>query len=181
MGIIASAFWGVSGTLGQYLFSNKEISVEWLITVRLLISGLTLLLFAYWSNLDIFCVWKNRKNVIQLIFFSIFGMLSIQYTYFAAIKHSNAATATVLQYSGPAMIAIYTIAINKKTPKFSDILPIILAILGAFLLVTHGQLDNLIITPTALFWGLSSALALAIYSLQPRQLLEKYDSILIVG
>lgn len=34
-------------------------------------------------------------------------MLAVQYRYFAAIKYPNAATATILQYAGPALIAIY--------------------------------------------------------------------------
>lgn len=50
-------------------------------------------------------------------------MLMVQYTYFAAIKHSNAATATVLQYAGPVIIAIYLAIKNKKSPDLSTLWP----------------------------------------------------------
>jgi len=44
--MIAAAFWEISGTLGQYLFQQRGINVEWLITVRMLVSGIGLLYIA---------------------------------------------------------------------------------------------------------------------------------------
>ena len=37
--IIGSMLWGVSGTVAQYLFQKKGFSTEWLVVIRLLISG----------------------------------------------------------------------------------------------------------------------------------------------
>ena len=182
LAIIAAVFWGISGTLGQFLFQHKGIDVEWLITIRLLISGLCLIAFALlYNNKDVFNIWKNKKDAIQLILFSIIGMLGVQYTYFAAIKHSNAATATILQFSGPIMISIYMALKNKKLPNTIEIIAIILAVIGTFFLVTHGSFASLTITPIALFLGLSSAITLAFYSLQPKKLLDKYSSVVVIG
>lgn len=117
MAIIAAAFWGISGTLGQFLFQQRGVNVEWLITVRMLVSGIGLLVLAKAKKQDVFTIWKNKKDAIQLIVFSIIGMAGVQYTYFAAIKHSNAATATVLQFAGPIFIAVYLALKYKKLPK----------------------------------------------------------------
>lgn len=181
LGILAAILWGISGTLGQFLFEEKEINVEWLITIRLLISGICLLSFANYRKNDLFKIWTNKKDSVQLIVFSIVGMLGVQYTYFAAIKHSNAATATVLQFVGPILIAIYLAIKYRKSPKRIEIMAIVLAVLGTFLLVTHGKLNSLSISPLALFLGLASAVTLAIYSLQAKELLIKYNSTVIVG
>lgn len=181
LGILAATLWGISGTFGQFLFQQKEINVEWLITVRLLISGVGLLLFAKLRNHNLFGIWSNRRDSVQLLVFSLIGMLGVQYTYFAAIKHSNAATATVLQFVGPILIAIYLSIKYRKLPTKTEILAIILAVAGTFLLVTHGQLNSLSISPLALFLGLASAVTLAIYSLQPKQLLTKYNAAVVVG
>ena len=181
LGVLAAALWGISGTLGQYLFEVKNINVEWLITVRLLIAGFGLLVLAKVTHHNIFTIWSNKKDIAQLLIFSIIGMLGVQYTYFAAIKHSNAATATVLQFAGPIMIALFLAIRNKQFPKKNELLAIILAILGTFFLVTHGRIDKLSISATALFYGISSAVTLAIYTLQPRQLLTKYNSATVVG
>lgn len=181
LGILAATLWGISGTSGQFLFQQKAINVEWLITIRLLISGICLLLFANFNNENLFAIWKNKKDSIQLIIFSLIGMLGVQYTYFAAIKHSNAATATVLQFVGPILIAVYLAIKYKKLPKPIEIIAIILAVAGTFLLVTHGKLNSLSISPLALFLGLASAVTLAVYSLQPKQLLTKYNAAVAIG
>ncbi len=181
LGVIAALLWGVSGVLGQFLFEQRGINVEWLITIRLLISGFYLLIFAKYTKKYIFNIWKDKKDVLQLLIFSIIGMLGMQYTYFAAIKHSNAATATVLQYFGPIIIAVYLAIKHKSLPNKSELFAITLAIIGVFLLVTHGSFKNLSISGLALFLGLASAATLAVYSIQPRNLLKKYSSSVIVG
>ncbi len=179
---LAAIFWGISGTCGQYLFEEKDISVEWLITIRLLLSGWLLLTFTFFiQKKDIFSIWINRRDAGQLLVFSIIGMLAVQYTYFAAIKYSNAATATVLQYSGPIIIAIYLACKKRKLPTGNEALAIALAVIGTLLLVTHGDVNTLAISPIALFLGLSSAVALAIYTLQPSRLLAKYEPSVIIG
>ncbi|MGV0924057.1 EamA family transporter [Empedobacter tilapiae] len=180
--IIAAALWGISGTFGQFLFQQREINVEWMITVRMLFSGSLLLMYAASKKeAKIFEIWRNKNDSTRLLLFSITGMLMVQYTYFAAIKHSNAATATVLQYAGPVLIAIYLSFKNKQIPRFIDFIAITFAVLGTFLLVTHGKLNTLTISTTALLLGLGSAVALAIYTLQPIPLLQKYNSATIIG
>ncbi len=182
LAILAAVLWGVSGSMGQFLFQERDINVEWLITVRLLSTGICFLLYAaIFEKVNIFSIWKERKDAIQLLVFSIAGMLAVQYTYFAAIKHSNAATATVLQYSGPVMIAIYLAWKNRKWPSSIELLAILLAITGTFLLVTHGDIHSLNISPLALFLGLSAAVTLAIYTLQPLRLLARHRSTLVIG
>ncbi|WP_427873441.1 DMT family transporter [Flavobacterium sp. MMS24-S5] len=182
LAIIAAIFWGISGTFGQFLFQERRINVEWLITVRMLVSGIILLFYSKISEKTaLFEIWKSKKDAFQLLLFSIAGMLSVQYTYFAAIKHSNAATATILQFCGPIIIAVYLALKFKKLPKAKETLAIILAVTGTVLLVTHGNLNKLAISGTALFFGLSSAVALAIYTLQPAKLLHKYKPSVVIG
>ena len=55
------------------------------------------------------------------------------------------------------------------------------AVLGTFILVTHGDMGRLNISSTALFFGIASAFALAIYTVQPVKLLNKYNSAVIIG
>lgn len=180
--IFAAMLWGVSGAFAQFLFREKEFNAEWLVTIRLLISGILMLLFGVLKrDPDIRNIWKRRKDAIQLVLFGVLGMLTVQYTYFAAILHSNAATATVLQYVGPVFIAIYLALRLQKWPKPIEFLAIGLAMLGTFLLVTHGDITSLNITPTAFAWGIASAIAMAVYTIMPVHLLDRYSPIAIIG
>ncbi|GGI11454.1 DMT family transporter [Gottfriedia solisilvae] len=180
--LTAAILWGVSGTVAQFLFQRSGFSPEWLVVIRLLISGIILLMLARLKEKkNIVDIWKNKKDMLSLLLFSILGMLAVQYTYFAAINSSNAATATILQYLAPVMITCYIAIRFKKIPTYKELLAVALALVGTFLLVTHGNINELSITGWALFWGLGSAFALAFYTLQPQNLLKKWGSTLVVG
>jgi drug/metabolite transporter (DMT)-like permease len=182
LALTAAMLWGVSGTCCQYLFQQRQFNPEWLVTVRLLTAGALLLLFAaQQKQTAIWEIWKSRPDALQLIIFGIAGMLAVQYTYFAAIHASNAATATILQYLGPVIIACYVAVRNKKPPAPAEIAAIVLALCGTFLLVTHGSVQSLSISGAALFWGITSAFALAFYTVQPVQLLHKWPAAVIIG
>jgi len=180
--IIGAMLWGVSGTVAQFLFQKKGFSAEWLVVIRLLVSGLILLVYTFTKgNHDIWKIWKSKHNCWSLIVFSIIGMLGVQYTYFAAIKYGNAPTATILQYLSSVIIVCYLMICNKKLPSKQEIIAIVLAMVGTFFIITKGNIHTISISKLALFWGISSAFAAAFYTLQPRYLLAKYGSTLIVG
>lgn len=178
----AATLWGVSGTFAQFLFQEKKLNPEWLVSVRMTSAGFLLLCWiASRNSQNLWAIWKESSDRRQLWVFSILGMLAVQYTYFAAIAHSNAATGTVLQYLGPVFIAIYFAVKKMQLPSVLEILAILLAVLGTYLMVTHGNWQELTITTTALFWGVAAALALAFYTIQPAHLLKKFNSGVVVG
>lgn len=180
--IIGAMMWGVSGVVAQYLFHKKGFTPEWLVVIRLLISGIILLVYAFTKEgQDIWGVWKTKDNGLSLILFSIIGMLGVQYTYFAAIKYGNAATATILQYLSPVLITCYLAICSKKLPSMQQIIAIALAMIGTFFIITKGNIHSLAISKLAFFWGIGSAITAAFYTLQPRNLLAKWGSTIVVG
>ncbi|MEO4055118.1 EamA family transporter [Solibacillus sp. CAU 1738] len=180
--LMAALFWGISGTVSQYMFQTLHISTEWLTTVRLLCAGGILIAVAYKKEGNrIFDIWRHKADVVALVIFGIIGMIGVQYTYLAAIKHGNAATATVLQYLGPALVTSYFIVLAKRWPTLKELAAVAMALLGTFLLVTHGNIQSLSISKTALIWGLLSALGLAFYTIQPINLLRRWGSLVVVG
>lgn len=180
--IAGAVLWGISGTVAQYLFQKKEFTPEWLVVIRLLVSGITLLIYsAVKGKKNILGIWESKSDSLNLILFSIIGMLGVQYTYFAAIKYGNAATATILQYLSPVIITCFLAIRTKKIPVLQEIIAILLAMSGTFLIITKGNLYSLSISKPALFWGISSAFAAAFYTVQPQSLLARWGSMLVVG
>lgn len=178
---IGAALWGSSGIAGQILLQGKGIPPEWLTFFRLLVSGLILVLTAYFLKKDIFSVWKNGKDRLSLLIFGALGMLGTQYCYFAAIRYSNAPTATILQYLMPILIIFWTCFREKRRPSSVETGCTIFAIAGTALIATAGDFSSLSISPLALFWGLLSALSCAIYSVVPVTIIKKYGSPSVVG
>ena len=113
--------------------------------------------------------------------FAIFGLMAVQLTYFVAIAKSNAPTATILQYVFPVMIVLYTALRGHQLPNKKEVVAVILAMVGIFLLVTHGNPGTLSITVEALVWGLSSAVAMAFYTMYPGNLQKRWGSPVVVG
>jgi len=182
LAVFAASLWGISGACAQYVFEQKGIRIDWLVTVRLLIAGVLLLLLAWWQRpSQVMAVWRPAHSARQVLAFGVLGMLGVQYTYFAVIEHSNAAIGTVLQYLGPTVIAVYLAVVYRRRPARRELVAIVLAMLGTLLLVTHGEWGVLQISLEGLLWGLSSAVALAFYTVQPVALLKRHDSAVVVG
>ena len=180
--LTAAILWGVSGTVAQFLFQQQHFTPEWLVVTRLLTSGILLLFLAYYQDRQkVWGVWKNKQDRIHIVIFGIVGMLAVQYTFFAAIQHGNAATATILQYLAPVLIMCYSALRLKRRPTILEGAALLLAVSGTFLLVTRGSISTLTISGWAVFWGLSSAVALAFYTLHPLKLLARWGSTIVVG
>lgn len=174
--------WGVSGTVGQYLFTRCGVDSGWLTVVRMFLAGVMLLSLALVRHrAKLLALWSNGRDVRRLLLFSIGGLMTCQYTYLAAIQHSNSATATVLQYTGQALILLWVCLRARRLPTAREATALALALLGAFLIATHGQLNALALSPQGLFWGLSAAVALMLYTLLPGDLLRRYDVSVCTG
>lgn len=178
--ILASILFGVGGTFAQFLFQQRGVNIDWLVTMRLLFAGPALLLISAAAGRHIFAVWRGG-DAFRLILFGIVGMMPVQYTYMAAINASNTATATVLQFTSPAMVAVWMALVGRRRPGWREVAAVGLAMLGTFFLVTHGRLGALSISGWALFWGLASAAAAAFNSIQPSELLKKHGAALVAG
>jgi drug/metabolite transporter (DMT)-like permease len=178
--VTAATLFGVGGTFAQFLFQHRGVSIDWLVTMRLLCAGSALLAISSIKlGRGIFAIW--RTDAVAIILFGLIGMMPVQYTYMAAINASNTATATVLQFTAPAMIAAWIALTKRRLPNGREIAAIALAMLGTFFLVAHGKLGALSISAMALFWGLASAVAAAFNSIQPARILRLYGASAVGG
>lgn len=179
--VIAGIAWGLSGASGQYLMAHGFTALL-LTNVRLLIAGgILLAIVALTSRDTLLAFFKDKKSLATLALFAILGLLLNQYAYLAAISETNAGTATVLQYVCPVLILAYTCLKNRLAPTAVEVISMVLAIGGTFLIATHGQFDQLSITPLGLFWGIFSAFTYALYILLPIQLIQRWGSMLVIG
>lgn len=181
MVLIAGMAWGISGVSGQYLMA-QGIDVNFLTAIRLFISGIVLCGIAYFKQRDkLKTVLTSKKILFHIMLFSILGLLLNQYTYLNAIKYTNAGTATVLQYLSPVLILIFVTSKEKRKPSVAEATAIILAILGTVIIASHGQWNQLAVTPLGLFWGLTSAVTYAIYIILPARLIDQWGSLVVIG
>ena len=179
--LIAGIAWGLSGVSGQYLMS-RGVSVDMITSLRLLVSGFFLVGLAYATVKEqLLAVLKDKNALLGISIFAMLGLVLNQTAYLQAIYHTNAGTATVLQYLCPILVLAYTCLKDRQVPTGTDIISILLAIVGTFLIATHGQLNELSITPIGLFWGIFSAFTYALYIILPGKLIRLYGSMVVIG
>lgn len=179
--VLAAIAWGISGVSGQFLM-KQGISVYLLTSLRLLISGLLLIGVVIWQQpQQIKAILEDKKVLVGIFGFSICGLLLNQFSYLQAIHYTNAGTATVLQYMAPVLVLTIICFKNRSLPTMGELTAILLAILGTFIIATHGQLGNLDLTPAGLFWGLFSAVTYTLYMFLPIKLIQEWGSLLVIG
>lgn len=180
--ILGGVCWGMSGTVGQFLFTQKGIDSGWLTVVRMLCAGVILLAAAALRYpREMLGIWQDKNTAVRLVLFALFGLLPCQYAYLAAISYSNSATATVLQYMGQAMVLFWACLRGRRLPSGKEAAALLLALGGVFLLATHGSFTVLYLAPKALFWGAMAAVALFLYTTLPGKLLQSYPTPVCTG
>lgn len=82
--------WGISGVCSQYLFMNYELDSAWLTAIRMVLSGIVLLIISVIKNKkgedNILKIWTQPKDLLWLLAFAILGLLMCQYTFCQCYK-----------------------------------------------------------------------------------------------
>lgn len=179
---LGATSWGFSGCLGQYLFMNYNTDPAWLTMVRMLASGVVLLLLTLFrKKKQAFGILKDKKDLLQLTLFAILGLLFCQYSYLSAINYSNSGTATVLQTLSVVIVPVGMCIFFKKKPEIKESISIVLALLGVFLIATHGNPSQMALSKAGLFWGICAAIGAVFYSTLSERIVAKWGSPAVTG
>ena len=121
MVITAGIAWGISGVSGQYLMAHG-VNVNLLTSLRLILAGTLLTASVFFRQRDkLVQAIKDRKTLVSIALFALFGLVLNQYAYLSAIQYTNAGTATVLQYVTPVLILAFVCAKNRRFPTVSEL------------------------------------------------------------
>ncbi|MBR4151637.1 MAG: EamA family transporter [Selenomonadaceae bacterium] len=182
---MAGIFWASSGVAVQDFFLHSKKTAMELTNIRMCIAGAILIIIAARRKkfrLTLGIMNKNPRNWLDLIIYGVIGVVLMQFTYFKGIEIGGAAAATVICYACPAMVVIWESFYNKSLPKVGEILAVILAMLGVFLLVTGGNPTKLLVPMACVLWSLGSGAAFAFSAIYPKHLFaKKIDPYFLTG
>ena len=182
LAIVGSLCWGIQGPVSQFLFQDAHYSPEWLMGIKMTISGILILLFAKLiKRQPILSLWTDRHHLWIFLAYAILGLAAVQYLYLVTVQVSNAGTATILQNLGTVLIVIFTIIIYHRFPTKYEAMAVLVALIGTWLLVTKGHLMYLSIGKSTLCFGLLLALAGALQTMLPVPLLKRFSTLIVVG
>lgn len=107
--------------------------------------------------------------------FGIIGLAGVHFTYFKAIDQTNVSTAILLQYLSPVIVLVLSVALLGERFRWSLPVGVTVSILGCALVVGAFAAGGLKVSDSGLFWGLTSAVFFATYSLMGRYAVSRFN------
>ena len=178
---IGSIFWGATGPMMEWMLQHTNMTPEFMLAVRLIIAGTLILTIIRLKKQNIWAIWQNKYWSVQLVIFSVVGMLGLQFTFVKTIEVSNAVMATLLQFLAPIFIILYLSFVVKKVPPKAQIVGMIGTLFGLFLLLSNGSFTSLEVSGKTLVWGVALGFTYAFYTLYPARLQHEWGVLLIIG
>lgn len=175
----AGILWASGGIAAQHLFTHSAVSPGSLTTFRMFWTGMIILALTCargYLRRDWQRLCRNRRLLRDLLIYAVLALWAMHYTYYKSIEEGNAAAATVIQYTCPAMVILYESVRYWKRPGKCELLTVLMAVGGTFLLVTGGSLEKLSVPAACIVWGLLSAVFFAAVSIYPKHLLIQFSN-----
>lgn len=173
--LVGGALWGFSGTAVSYLFRSSGIDPMWVMSVRMVLAGILFLLFSVArGDRRPFELLRDKSAVRDLLLFAGAGLFLNQFSYLMAIQATNSATATVLQSLQLLPVAAVACLIGRRAPKRREVIGMVLALAGTFLITTGGDPSQMALPPAGLAFGLLAALGGAGLAVFPGKILSTY-------
>lgn len=163
---LGAACWGLSGSMGQYLFTVQKMDSRWLVPIRLGLAGIILLIYSMFKNKkEVMLPWKTKKSAGIMLIYGLIGVSFCQFFYFLTIELSTAAVGTILQDLAPIFILIFTCIFSRRFPQKIEVGSITMALVGVFFITTHGNLSSMTVPSKALLAGVLSGMCVAVYNI----------------
>jgi drug/metabolite transporter (DMT)-like permease len=167
----ATVFWALSATLARFVFRDRH--VDSLAVVELRISIATVVLLAILATTRRELLRIRAADIPYFTVLGLFGVASIQATYYYSIAHLGVGLAILLQYLAPTLIVLFEL-VRGRWVGWSMLAAVGCALAGTALLV--GGVDTGALHATPLHWtvGFVSAFAFAFYIKYSKRGLERY-------
>lgn len=168
--VLASLLWGSMGVAAKHLF-DLGITPQELVQARLTISVVMLVLF--WAFKDKSVLKISSGDIIPLFLLGGLGIALNYFSYFFAISKISVASAILLQYFGPSLIALYSVLILKEKFTTNMKFAIILTLLGCFFVTGAYSTSFEDLNIAGILAGCVAAISYALYTLGSETLMKK--------
>ncbi len=184
MVVCAGIMWAGSGIGAQNFFEHCSMNAMELTAFRMMAAGFILIGVTLWQGEmkpSLAILRKKPKLWIDIAIYAVVGLMLMHYTYFEAIAYGNAATATVILYSCPAMVICYNAIRHRKLPSMGEILTVILATGGTFLLVTGGDPSKLSVSFICVALSLFNGVVYSFASMYPKHIFLQVNKTFVLA
>ena len=113
----------------------------------------------------------------KLVLLGLFGTVGYHYFFFSALRHTEVANTAIINALSPIITALMAALLLKERLSSRNYWGVAIAVVGALVLLTKGQMQNLLKFNMNLGDGLMlfAVISWAIYALLVKRLSEKYS------
>jgi drug/metabolite transporter (DMT)-like permease len=174
MVVTAAVCWGVMATVAKLLFRDRGVDPLVLVVVRAYLATITLLIVLGLLNPARLRIGARGFRAAAIV--GVGGLAINNFFYFEALHLTSVATAILLQYLAPILVALYTVLVQRERLPGRIVLALALALLGCALVVRAYDLEVLRPNLLGVLAGLGTATAFAFYILAGRAALKTLDA-----
>ena len=167
----ATVFWGTSATLARFAFRDRAVPPLTAVELRLVIAVVLLGAWLAWRKPAALHV--RREDWGYLVILGLFGVTTVQGTYYYAIATLGVGLAILLQYLAPALLVGFELVRGAKV-RSRVLVAVLAAVGGAALLVTGVDRSARVIALRDWLVGFSAAIAFAFYVVYSKRGLARY-------
>lgn len=171
-----AALWGMIGLFVTFLY-EAGFSPTQVVAIRAISASIFLLFFVFWKKRDAIKIKLSDSKyfvgtgVISIVFFN--------WCMFEAIKETSISVSSVLLYTAPAFVMIFSRFFFKELFTIRKILALIITFIGCILVIGLFQNTTESVTIYGLLVGLGSGFFYALYSIFGKFALVKYSSVTV--
>jgi len=173
-----ASLWGIISLFVTSLYEMGFSPIQ-VVTIRALSATLFLVLYIIFKNRQLLKIKAADSK--YFIGTGIFSFVLFNWCMFSAIKETSISVATILLYTAPAFVTIFSRFIFKELLTTRKVLALLITFIGCSFVV--GILPNTTesISLYGLILGLGSGLFYALYSIFGKFALRKYNSLTVTA
>jgi drug/metabolite transporter (DMT)-like permease len=167
----ATVFWALTATLARFVFRDRHVDSLVVVELRLAIATIVLFTILVTTRRDLLRV--KIRDVPYFVTLGLFGVATVQASYYYSIAHLGVSLAILLQYLAPTLLVALELA-RGRWVGWSMIAAVACALAGTVMLV--GGIAPATLHAEPMHWaiGFFSALAFAFYVHYSKRGLERY-------
>jgi drug/metabolite transporter (DMT)-like permease len=166
----ATVCWGTMATVAKLLFRDQGVAPLFLVVVRAYLA--TLILFAVLGAMAPGHLRIDARMFRAAAIVGVGGLLTNNFLYFEAIHLTSVATALLLQYQAPVLVALYALLVQHQRLSSRLGLSLVLTVTGCALVVRVYDPAAIRLNLVGVLAGLGTAFAFAFYILTSRAALR---------
>ncbi len=167
----AAFFWGASATAAKYLFQDK---VPVLLIVQSRVAIAAVLMTALLLFIDKRLLTVRVSDLKDFALLGILGVAGSNYTFYMAVNLTTVGIAILMQYTAPAMVAIYVLLSKQEHISRVKLFSILLSLAGSAIMLGAFN-PHLHITMIGIFFGILSAACFAFFNIYYKIASNRYS------